>query len=123
MPSRAIRSNGDATLIRHVGWTSNRERDDRTPHAEQYHLLVEEPRFTIMHPFRMAFMAPLLLRCSRSHGRFVYEELTVGPLAPLGAPVWNPMLNLRLTVLRYRMRPVPVVFLRLAFSPQLTVLC
>lgn len=75
-----------------------------------------------MHPFRMAFIAPLLLRSSRLHGRFVYEE-TVGPLAPLGVPVWNPLLNLRLTVLRYRMRPVPVVFLRLAFSPQLSVVC
>jgi hypothetical protein len=37
--------------------------------------------------------------------------------------VRNPLLNLRETVLRYRMRPVPVVFLRLAFSPQLTAAC
>ena len=43
------------------------------------------------------------------------------PRAPLGVPVWNPFLNLRATVLRYLMRPVPVVFLRLAFSDQLSV--
>jgi hypothetical protein len=50
--------------------------------------------------------------------RAVYEE--EGPLAPAGVPTRNPLENLRETVLRYRMRPVPVVFLRLAFSPQLT---
>jgi hypothetical protein len=44
-------------------------------------------------------------------------------LAPAGVPTRNPLENLRETVLRYRMRPVPVVFLRLAFSPQLTALC
>lgn len=44
-----------------------------------------------------------------------------GPLAPAGVPVWNPFLNLREMVLRYLMRPVPVVFLRLAFSDQLSV--
>lgn len=43
------------------------------------------------------------------------------PRAFLGWPVWKPFLNLRETSFRYRMRPEPVVFLRLAFSPQLTV--
>lgn len=43
------------------------------------------------------------------------------PRAALGEPVWNPFLNLRATVLRYRMRPVPTVFLRFAFSDQLSV--
>jgi hypothetical protein len=47
----------------------------------------------------------------------------VGPLAPTGTPVRKPLENLRGMVLRYRMRPLPVVFLRLAFSPQLTVMC
>jgi len=42
------------------------------------------------------------------------------PRAPLGAPVWKPLLNLREMPLRLRMRPVPVVFLRLAFSLQLS---
>lgn len=45
----------------------------------------------------------------------------MGPRAPLGVPVRNPLLNLRLTSFNERMRPVPVVFLLLAFSPQLTV--
>ena len=34
----------------------------------------------------------------------------------------KPLLNLRETSFNERMRPVPVVFLLLAFSPQLTVL-
>lgn len=45
----------------------------------------------------------------------------MAPRAPLGVPVWKPFLNLRATVLRYLMRPVPTVFLRLAFSDQLSV--
>ena len=44
-----------------------------------------------------------------------------GPRELAGAPVWNPFLKRRETSLRYLMRPVPVVFLRFAFSPQLTV--
>lgn len=43
-------------------------------------------------------------------------------MGPAGAPVRKPLENLRETVLRYLMRPEPVVFLRLAFSPQLSVL-
>jgi hypothetical protein len=43
----------------------------------------------------------------------------VGPWAPLGTPVWKPFLNFLETVLRYRIRPVPVTFLRFAFSDQL----
>ena len=46
-----------------------------------------------------------------------------GPRESLGAPVRKPFLNLRETPLRVRMRPVPVVFLRLAFSLQLSVEC
>ena len=45
----------------------------------------------------------------------------MAPRAPLGTPVWKPFLNRRAMVPRYRMRPVPVVFLRFAFSDQLTV--
>lgn len=44
-----------------------------------------------------------------------------GPRAPAGAPTRKPFFCRRSTVLRYRMRPEPVVFLRLAFSPQLSV--
>jgi len=51
---------------------------------------------------------------------FVYAEVD-GPRAPFGAPDWKPLLNLRLMCLRVLMRPVPVVFLLLAFSPQLSV--
>lgn len=52
----------------------------------------------------------------------LYEEAeTAGPWAPLGTPVWKPFLNFLDTVLRYLMRPVPVTFLRFAFSDQLSV--
>lgn len=44
-----------------------------------------------------------------------------GPRAPLGVPVWKPFLNRREMVDRDRIRPVPVVFLRLAFSDQLSI--
>lgn len=49
------------------------------------------------------------------------EEAEAGPLAPFGAPTRKPLENLRETCLRDRMRPEPVVFLRLAFSPQLSI--
>lgn len=53
---------------------------------------------------------------------FVYsEDLLAGPRAPFGTPVWNPFLNLLGTSFMWRIRPVPVVFLLLAFSPQLSV--
>jgi hypothetical protein len=42
------------------------------------------------------------------------------PRAPGWWPDWKPFLNRRETFLRYRMRPVPVVFLRFAFSDQLS---
>lgn len=51
----------------------------------------------------------------------VYDWL-VGPRAPLGVPTRKPLLNLRGTSFNERMRPEPVVFLLLAFSPQLTVI-
>jgi hypothetical protein len=52
-----------------------------------------------------------------------YEEAeTAGPWAPLGTPVRKPFLNRLETVLRYRIRPVPVTFLRFAFSDQLSVM-
>lgn len=49
--------------------------------------------------------------------------MAVGPRAPFGAPDWKPFLNLRGTSLSERVRPEPVVFLRLAFSPQLSATC
>lgn len=39
-----------------------------------------------------------------------YEDVC-GPLAPFGAPCLKPFFDLRATVLRYRHRPLPVVFL------------
>ena len=51
----------------------------------------------------------------------LYAELELTPLAPFGAPVWNPFLNFRGTSFIYRIRPVPVVFLLLAFMPQLSI--
>lgn len=53
---------------------------------------------------------------------FLYSDFVAGPLASFGAPVWNPFLNFLATPFRKRIRPVPVVFLRFAFSPQLSVL-
>jgi hypothetical protein len=53
------------------------------------------------------------------HHVLLHAEAVIGPREPLGAPVWNPFLNFLATVLRYRMRPVPVTFLRFAFSDQL----
>lgn len=51
-----------------------------------------------------------------------YETVeSAGPRESLGTPVWKPFLNFLETVLRYRMRPVPVTFLRFAFSDQLSV--
>lgn len=44
-----------------------------------------------------------------------------GPLLFFGTPCWKPFLNFRGTSFNDRMRPVPVVFLRLAFMPQLSV--
>ncbi len=51
----------------------------------------------------------------------IYSALAVGPLESFGTPVWKPFLNRRGTPFKCLMRPVPVVFLRLAFSPQLSV--
>lgn len=53
----------------------------------------------------------------------IYADDEVGPRAPFGVPVLNPLLNLRETSLSDRILPLPVVFLRLAFSPQLSVVC
>ena len=55
------------------------------------------------------------------HHALLYDEADCGPRAPLGTPVLKPFFCLRATVLSVLMRPVPVVFLRLAFSPQLSV--
>lgn len=38
-------------------------------------------------------------------------------------PCWKPLRALRATCLSDRMRPLPVVFLLFAFSPQLSVHC
>lgn len=62
-----------------------------------------------------------LARCILVRAVVVYAEAVCGPRAPFGAPERKPLENLRETSLRDRMRPEPVVFLRLAFSPQLSV--
>ena len=64
------------------------------------------------------------VRCHHIHARPLPRKsplhhdfaAAAGPRAPLGAPVWKPFLNFRATCLRYRIRPVPVVFRRLAFA-------
>lgn len=55
-----------------------------------------------------------------AHHILLHDEAVTGPRVPLGNPVWKPFLNFLATVLRYRIRPVPVVFLRFAFSDQLS---
>ena len=62
---------------------------------------------------------PLPTPCSQKV-EVIYAWLA-GPRAPLGVPLRKPLLNLRDTSFNERMRPVPVVFLLLAFSPQLSV--
>jgi hypothetical protein len=86
--------------------------------------MVNAPRNTIACETRSPIML-LLSFCP--HGRTHSNSLTVyvavdAPRAPAGTPVRKPLLKRRGTFLRCRMRPVPVVFLRLAFSPQLTVI-
>ena len=49
-----------------------------------------------------------------------YDPTWLMPRAPFGTPVLKPFLNLRATSFIDRMRPEPVVFLLLAFSPQLS---
>jgi hypothetical protein len=51
-----------------------------------------------------------------------HVDAAAGPLAPFGTPVLNPFFERRGMCLRCRIRPVPVTFLRLAFSPQLSAL-
>ena len=58
----------------------------------------------------------------RSSSPSLQLSLLAGPLEPFGLPSWNPFFALRETDESDRMRPVPVVFLRFAFSPQLSIL-
>ena len=58
---------------------------------------------------------------SSPHPTVHYDEAEAEPLAPFGTPVWKPLLNLRGISFMERIRPEPVVFLRLAFMPQLTI--
>jgi hypothetical protein len=52
--------------------------------------------------------------------RLLYDELA-GPRAPFGVPVRKPFFARRATCFNVLMRPVPVVFLLLAFSLQFPV--
>jgi len=76
-----------------------------------------------MHAIRRKIFTSFPLLAESHHhsiGRgVVYAEAVDGPRAPFGVPVRNPLLNLRGMSLRDRILPVPVVFLRFAFSPQL----
>jgi hypothetical protein len=67
------------------------------------------------------FRNPQIPKTPSNHCTIAVAE--EAPRAALGLPSRKPFLNLRPTVLRYLMRPVPVVFLRLAFSDQLSVSC
>lgn len=75
----------------------------------------------------ICFLLLLLLQVT---GRPSYQVLNnrsvyafvLGPFDPLGTPVWNPFLNFRGISFMVRIRPVPVVFLLLAFMPQLSVI-
>lgn len=71
---------------------------------------------------REAFPCKLLPRIisEPSFARRAYERSLIGPLAPFGVPIWKPFFALRAIVLSFRIRPVPVVFLRFAFSLQLS---
>ena len=51
----------------------------------------------------------------------IYEDEVCGPRAPFGAPDWNLLPANLGRCLTYLQRPVPVVFLRLAFSLQFPV--
>jgi len=84
--------------------------------------------FEVVAAMSLASMPSILFRSSFiHHPHFLYVEASdeapiwLIPRAPLGTPVRKPCLNFLGTSLSERMRPDPVVFLRLAFSPQLTV--
>merc|ERR1712063_83242 len=85
--SRAIRSNG-AWAYPHssckMGQRS-RERDDRTPHAEQYHLpCIRTPLSDHAPVSEWPFIAPLLLHSSRPHSSIRLRGLDGGALGTLG---------------------------------------
>lgn len=63
-----------------------------------------------------------LLPYGTSDSRNLVYGFILGPFDPFGAPVWNPFLNFRGISFIVRIRPVPVVFLRLAFMPQLSMI-
>lgn len=60
-------------------------------------------------------LSPLPLQLGPRHYSTVFLTFLVATV-----PSRKPFLNLRETSLRYDMRPVPVVFLRLAFCPHST---
>lgn len=70
--------------------------------------------------YAILLISPRVLKATAPSVPFVIYAL-VGPREPAGAPIWKPFLKRRETWDRDRMRPVPVVFLRLAFSDQLSV--
>jgi hypothetical protein len=80
--------------------------------------------YRIVHHCRKETLAPRFAEsfCKRTHSSNIYDDAgaLLGPRAPLGAPVRKPFLARRPIVLRKRHRPEPVVFLRLAFSLQLS---
>lgn len=77
------------------------------------------PASTPLHAF-LFIVRPMLAGREGCRCRGAYSALA-GPREPFGVPCWKPFLNLRGTSLSERMRPVPVVLRRLAFSPQLSV--
>lgn len=84
----------------------------------QYAIFVVNHRIPSSSPFQTWRRSPFRCRSARWAGPAYGLE---APRAPLGVPIWKPFLKRREMVDRDRMRPVPVVFLRLAFSDQLSV--
>lgn len=80
----------------------------------------EQVQHAILHFARTQIVPHLPSSTPQSLAHDFAFSTFAGPLLPLGTPIRKPFLNLRGTSFKLRMRPVPVVFLRLAFMPQLS---
>ena len=94
-------------------------------YAFRYHRLATQP-LPLQYVRRMKKPVSFELPLQNALSKLLLRSLHIvywfaGPRAPFGVPSWKPFFALRETVDRDRMRPVPVVFLRLAFSPQLSI--
>ena len=98
----------------------NRPSTCTRPHLEADHIeqVSNKHYFPSTSPIPYPVKDLLSSSASRHHAE---PPMALTPFAPLGTPVRNPCLKRRATCCRLRMRPVPVVCLRLALAPQLTV--